>query len=141
LDPGFSGYQDRLHNELQRLIARLRSGVPFFNPRYVGHMLTDQFMAGFLGYAAAMFHNQNTLVQEVAPGTLEFEGEAMRQIGVMLGLDAKLAWGHLCGGGTAANMEALWIARNVRLFPFLLRKALGGARTAVTKQLKGRALS
>jgi hypothetical protein len=121
---GFQRSQEALREQLGQMIARLKSGVPFFNPRYVGHMLTDQFIAGFLGYAAAMFHNQNTLAQELAPVTLEFEGEGMQLIGTMLGLNPEKGWGHLCCGGTTANMEALWVARNLRLFPYLLRAAV-----------------
>lgn len=127
----FQQEQDFLRDELQKLLARLRSGVPFFSPRYVGHMLTDQYMAGFLGYAAASFHNQNTLVQELAPVTLEFEGEALQLLGEMLGLDLRESWGHLCSGGTTANIEGLWVARNVRLFPYLLKKAVDESEQSV----------
>ena len=40
------------------------------------------------------------------------EKEAVAQIARMFGWDAHL--GHLCGGGTMANLEALWVARAAR---------------------------
>jgi glutamate/tyrosine decarboxylase-like PLP-dependent enzyme len=31
------------------------------------------------------------------------------------------SWGHMSSGGTAANLEALWVARNVRMYPLAVR--------------------
>jgi glutamate/tyrosine decarboxylase-like PLP-dependent enzyme len=115
---GFQTHQQVVSEALSELVARLKWGVPFFSPRYLGHMLTDQLLPAFVGYVAAMLHNQNTLVDELAPVTLQLEAEAMQWVGNMLGLDLKKAWGHLCSGGTTANMEALWVARNLRMLPY-----------------------
>src|SRR6516162_9158562 len=40
------------------------------------------------------------------------EKEAVAQIARMFGWEDHL--GHLCGGGTMANFEALWVARELR---------------------------
>ncbi len=39
------------------------------------------------------------------------------QLAVMIGYPARRSWGHLTSGGTVANFEALWIARNIQYFP------------------------
>ena len=38
-------------------------------------------------------------------------------------------WGHLTGGGTVANIEALWSARNLKFFPVALQAALQQERS------------
>ena len=32
-------------------------------------------------------------------------------------------WGHITSGGTIANFEALWVARNLKFFPIAARDA------------------
>ena len=55
---------------------------------------------------------------------MPLEAEAMQCIAAMLRLPTATSWGHLCSGGTAANIEALWVARNVRMLPFQLALAV-----------------
>lgn len=117
-DAGYQAYEQELRERLFAMLARLKLSVPFFSPRYVGHMLTDQLIPGFVGYISAMLYNQNNLYEEIANVTMTFEAEAMERIGAMLGLALERGWGHLCSGGSAANTEALWVARNVRMLPY-----------------------
>ena len=114
------GYEEAvatLTQELMGLLARLKSEVPFFSGRYKGHMNFEQTIAAQVGYFAAMLYNPNNVSTEASPTTTRLELEASAQLAAMLGYDPARAWGHLTSGGTVANFEALWIARNVHYLP------------------------
>ena len=110
-----------LSQELFGLLAELKEGVPFFSPRYVGHMASDPTMASLIGYIATMLYNPNNVAAEGSPVTTRLELQVAAQIARMLGYDASRQWGHLCSGGTVANIEALWVARNLKYLPVALR--------------------
>ena len=86
-------------------------------------MLSEQTIASQAAYFAAMLYNPNNVSGEVAPVTTLLEGEVTRQLAEMIGYDAQRCWGHLTSGGTIANFEALWIARNVLYHPVAARLA------------------
>lgn len=135
LSQDFLQYQEDLHDHLFELLSRLKQSMPFFSPRYLGHMCKDLLSPGILGYFASMFYNQNNITQEAATTTLLLETEAIQTLTQMLGYKADLSWGHLCSGGTVANMEALWIARHVRLLPWQLALAYHEGPTSIKKPL------
>lgn len=80
-------------------------------------MLSEQTIAAQAAYFAAMLYNPNNVSGEVAPVTTRLEGEVAEQLARMVGYDPQRCWGHLTSGGTIANFEALWIARNVHYYP------------------------
>lgn len=123
LSPDFVKYYESLRDRLFEMLAQLKRSVPFFSPRYLGHMNSDLLISGLLGYFAAMLYNQNNIVREAATITQQFENEAIKLVADMLGLP-DTSWGHLCSGGTAANIEALWVARNIRLLPYQIALVL-----------------
>jgi glutamate/tyrosine decarboxylase-like PLP-dependent enzyme len=106
-----------LSQELMGLLAELKGGVPFFSPRYKGHMCSDLTMAGLIGYFAAMLYNPNNVSAEASPVTSRMELQVAAQLASMVGYDPVEQWGHLTSGGTVANFEALWVARNVKYLP------------------------
>jgi hypothetical protein len=112
-----------LSQELFGLLAELKNGVPFFSPRYVGHMTADLTMASLIGYFATMLYNPNNVAAEGSPVTSRLELEVAAQLAAMIGYDPKRQWGHLCSGGTIANIEALWVARNAKYLPIAVRWA------------------
>lgn len=120
-----------LRQNLKELRGDLRHGVPFFSPRYKAHMLGDQTMASQLGYFAAMLHNPNNVSTEVSPVTSRLEIEVARDLARMIGYDSADSWGHLTGGGTIANFEALWIARSTFYFPVAAALAAHDLEVAV----------
>ncbi|PIQ23578.1 hypothetical protein COW36_13995 [bacterium (Candidatus Blackallbacteria) CG17_big_fil_post_rev_8_21_14_2_50_48_46] len=134
LQPEFLQYQETLSDHLFEMLSQLKRSIPFFSPRYLGHMAKDLLMPGTLGYIAAMFYNQNNITREAATITTRFEADALKMIVKMLGYSPEKAWGHLCSGGTVANIEALWVARNVRLFPWQVALA----RQRADKELQAR---
>src|SRR5688572_33398531 len=119
-DKRTDGYENAvatLTQELMGLLAELKRGVPFFTGRYKGHMSFEQTIASQVGYFAAMLYNPNNVAIEGGPVTTRIEIDVARQLAVMLGYDPAHAWGHITSGGTVANFEALWVARNIIYLP------------------------
>ena len=126
--PAATKRREELKVQFAALLEQLRGSVPFFSRRYNGHMLSEQTIAAQAAYFAAMLYNPNNVSGEVAPVTTRLEGEVAEQLARMIGYDPMRCWGHLTSGGTIANFEALWIARNVHYHPvaaFLAAKAVG----------------
>ncbi|MGB3545061.1 aminotransferase class I/II-fold pyridoxal phosphate-dependent enzyme, partial [Rubrivirga sp.] len=82
---------------------------PFGHPRYAGQMLKPPHPVALAAYAAAARINPNNHALDGGPPTSEMEKEVVEDLAAMLGLDGAL--GHLTGGGTVANLEALFVAR------------------------------
>jgi glutamate/tyrosine decarboxylase-like PLP-dependent enzyme len=115
--PAAERQRTELKGQFAGLLRQLRGSVPFFSGRYNGHMLSEQTIAAQAAYFAAMLYNPNNVSGEVAPVTTRLEGEVAEQLARMIGYDPQRCWGHLTSGGTIANFEALWIARNVHYYP------------------------
>ena len=113
---------DSLHSKLDQVLGELKAHFPFYSPRYIGHMLSEQTLPAVLGYFAGMLYNPNNVTAEAAPVTVQLELEAGKLISTMLGYDADRSWAHICSGGTVANLEALWVARLAQFAPFVARE-------------------
>src|SRR5262249_59631894 len=100
----------------------LKRDIPFYSPRYIGHMLGDQLLPAIAAYFAAMLHNPNNVTLEASPITTPYEMEVARQLARLMGYPGE-TWGHITSGGTIANFQALWVARHLKLFPFAARDA------------------
>lgn len=111
----------RLEQEADELRERLRASAPFHSPYYIAHMASDVLIPGLLGYMAGLLYNQNNIAAEKSPSTTPLELEVADQLAGMVGYDRKRSWGHLTSGGTVANFEGLWAARNLKAFPFAAR--------------------
>jgi len=134
---------DALNQHVHELLAQLRRNFPFYSPRYVAHELSDTLMPSSLGYLAGMLFNPNNVTPEAAPVTTEMEIEACSAILRMLGYAAppdlpsdeedvtkyyertgnrQFGWAHITSGGTVANIEALWVARQIKYFPLAVQE-------------------
>ena len=118
-EPAVGSFRDAesIRDSFARLLDRLHGSVPIFSGRYNAHMLSEQTIAAQAAYFATMLYNPNNISSEVAPVTTVLEVEVAKQLAEMIGYDPELSWGHLTSGGTIANFEALWIARNVLYHP------------------------
>ncbi|HEM8138000.1 TPA: tyrosine decarboxylase [Providencia rettgeri] len=114
-------YRDTLYRTegiLNQLSSKLKTtSVPWFSPRYMGHMNADTLMISNLAYVMAMMYNPNNCAQESSPTTTVLEVEAGLDLCAMFGYDVQQAWGHITSGGTVANYEGLWVARNIKTLP------------------------
>lgn len=88
---------------------RLGTSAPSGHPFYVGHMLKPPHPAARISYALALWLNPNNHAFDGGRASSKMEIEAVAQIALLFGWGDAL--GHLCSGGTVANLEALWIAR------------------------------
>lgn len=107
--------------QLENMLNTLKDNFPFFSPRYMAHMLSEQTLPAVMGYFATMLYNPNNVTEEAAPVTVAKELEFGQRICTMLGYSKTNGWAHLCSGGSAANLEALWVARQSQFFPLVLR--------------------
>ena len=123
--PGYEDTVATLTQELMSLLAELKRGVPSFSGRYKAHMLSEQTIAAQVGYFATMLYNPNNVSVEASPVTSRLELEVAADLARMIGYNPATSWGHLTSGGTVANFEALWIARNIFYLPLA---ATGAAR-------------
>jgi tyrosine decarboxylase/aspartate 1-decarboxylase len=99
---------DRLAEVLNATAVRLHDNYPYFHPLYAGQMLKPPHPVARLAYALAMWINPNNHALDGGRATSAMEKEAVAEIAAMFGWIDFL--GHLCGGGTMANLEALWVA-------------------------------
>jgi glutamate/tyrosine decarboxylase-like PLP-dependent enzyme len=103
---------DRLADAWAAFAERMADHYPFFHPRYAGQMLKPPHPVAAAGYLAAMLLNPNNHALDGGPGTSALEAEVVEQLAAMLGLRAP-SLGHLTSSGTIANLEALWVAREL----------------------------
>ncbi|MET0417449.1 MAG: aminotransferase class V-fold PLP-dependent enzyme [Actinoplanes sp.] len=93
------------------LHERLQDNYPYFHPRYVGQMLKPPHPAAIIGYLSAMLINPNNHALDGGPATAALEKEVVAQLATMFGFAQHL--GHLTSSGTIANLEALFVARQI----------------------------
>ncbi len=100
-----------LDEALAALAERLQDNYPFHHPAYAGQMLKPPHPVAMLAYAMAMQINPNNHALDGGPATAALELEAVAALAGMLGFKEHL--GHLTSSGTLANLEALWVARQL----------------------------
>jgi len=120
LDQGFASLPEissaapdarRMEAVLGETAVRLRDNYPFFHPQYAGQMLKPPHPIARAAYALATWINPNNHALDGGRASSQMEKEAVAQIAAMYGWKEHL--GHLCGGGTMANLEALWVAGQI----------------------------
>ena len=119
--PDFRDTLYRTEGILRDLSSRLKTkSVPWFSPRYLGHMNADTLMVSHLAYVMTMMYNQNNCAVEASPVTTDLELEVGRDLCQMFGFDVNKSWGHITSGGTVANYEGVWVARNLKSMPLAI---------------------
>jgi tyrosine decarboxylase / aspartate 1-decarboxylase len=110
LEPFESNYYNV--NDLERVLLdvadQMKDNYPYFHPLYAGQMLKPPHPVARLAYMLSMYINPNNHALDGGRASSRMEKEAVAQIAGMFGWETFL--GHLTGGGTMANLEALWIA-------------------------------
>ncbi len=97
---------------MDEVALRLRDNYPYFHPLYAGQMLKPPHPIARAAYALATWINPNNHALDGGRASSAMEKEAVAEIASMFGWRTFL--GHLTGGGTLANLEALWVAGRLR---------------------------
>jgi tyrosine decarboxylase / aspartate 1-decarboxylase len=97
---------------LLEVAERMQDNYPYFHPQYAGQMLKPPHAIARLAYSLAMYINPNNHALDGSRASSPMEKESVAEIARMFGWDRHL--GHLTSGGTMANLEALWIAGQLK---------------------------
>ena len=106
------GHQE-LSEVLKELTDRLEDNFPYFHPNYAAQMIKAPHPVAVAAYLATMMINPNNHSIDASPATTVMEREVLKQMAAMFEYPEEFL-GHLTWSGTTANLEALWIARELQ---------------------------
>lgn len=104
---------ERANEIITELVNRLKDNYPFFHPTYAGQMLKPPHAIASTAYFIAQQINPNNHALDGGPATAALERETISALAAMVGFDPATTLGHLTSSGTIANLEALWVARQL----------------------------
>lgn len=111
LDTSLKVDESKLKNVFEKLQEKLKNNYPFHHPIYAGQMLKPPHEIAMASYLAIMSLNPNNHALDGGPATAELEKETISLLSNMFGFEKSL--GHLTSSGTIANLEALWVSREL----------------------------
>ena len=97
-----------LRSVISEVASRMEENYPYPHPFYIGQMLKPPHSIARLAYMLSLWINPNNHALDGGRCSSAMEKEAVGEIARMFGWETHL--GHLCGGGTMANLEALWVS-------------------------------
>lgn len=102
---------DSIRAAIMKTAEKMQDNYPYFHPLYAGQMLKPPHPVARIAYMLAMWINPNNHALDGGRASSALEKEAVRDIARMFEWEDHL--GHLAGGGTMANLEALWISGKI----------------------------
>jgi tyrosine decarboxylase/aspartate 1-decarboxylase len=100
---------DAIKNVMLTVAERMKDNFPYAHPLYAGQMLNTPHPIARLAYMLSLWVNPNNHALDGGRASSALEKEAVANIAAMFGWN-DVHLGHLTGGGTMANLEALWVA-------------------------------
>lgn len=104
---------EKARSVIEELMSRLQDNYPFFHPVYAGQMLKPPHPIASIAYFLTQQINPNNHALDGGPATAALEREVTARLATMVGFDPATTLGHLTSSGTIANLEALWVARQL----------------------------
>ncbi|PLB54096.1 PLP-dependent transferase [Aspergillus steynii IBT 23096] len=138
VSPQFAYFSSGISEAIRSATKLLsKHSIPYWSPRYGAHMCSDLSIPALLGYFMGMMYNPNNITPEVSPLTTAVEVEVGNQFCQLFGYNvghgkdaAVTGWGHITCDGTVANIEAMWVARNLKHYPLTLWLAIAEGELA-----------
>jgi len=96
---------------LLEVAEKMWNNYPYPHPQYAGQMLKPPHPIARMSYMLATWINPNNHALDGGKESSAMEKEAVTKIAKMYEWDDFI--GHLTGGGTFANLEALWVANQI----------------------------
>jgi tyrosine decarboxylase / aspartate 1-decarboxylase len=97
-----------LRDVLLEVAQRMQDNFPYPHPLYIGQMQKPPHPISRLAYMLTLWVNPNNHALDGGRASSAMEKEAVSEIATMFRWETHL--GHLCSGGTMANLEALWVS-------------------------------
>ncbi|MFP4197941.1 MAG: pyridoxal phosphate-dependent decarboxylase family protein [Methanomassiliicoccales archaeon] len=110
--PPVDGDEGEMEQVLLEVSRRMRENYPYFHPLYAGQMLKPPHPIARAAYMLSLWINPNNHALDGGYASSQMEKEAVAELASLFGWREHL--GHLTGGGTMANMEALWVSGKLR---------------------------
>ncbi len=98
----------RIRDVLVQTARRMHDNYPYHAPLYAGQMLKPPHPVARLAYALSLWINPNNHALDGGRASSAMEKSIVERLARLYGWSDCL--GHLTGGGTMANLEALWVA-------------------------------
>lgn len=102
----------QVQSVLTELVDRLQADHPYFHPNYAAQMLKPPHAVAVAAYLATMILNPNNHSQDASRATTPMEREVLKELAAMFEFPEDFL-GHLTWSGTTANLEALWVGREI----------------------------
>ena len=99
---------DAVAEVIGEVAERMQDNYPYFHPQYAGQMLKPPHPVARIAYALSLWVNPNNHALDGGRASSAMEKECVVELAAMF--DWQNPLGHLTGGGTMANLEALWVA-------------------------------
>jgi tyrosine decarboxylase/aspartate 1-decarboxylase len=120
LDGGFASLPEidvdldgeRIEDVMLQVAEIMQDNYPYFHPYYAGQMLKPPHPVARMAYMLSLWINPNNHALDGGRASSRLEKEAVAEIAGLFGWHRYL--GHLTGGGTMANLEALWISGRLK---------------------------
>jgi tyrosine decarboxylase/aspartate 1-decarboxylase len=103
---------DALAEIMDSIADRMQDNYPYFHPYYAGQMLKPPHPIARLAYMLSLWINPNNHALDGGRASSAMEKEAVAEIARLFEWNDAL--GHLCSGGTMANLEALWVSGRLK---------------------------
>ncbi|MCB1272939.1 MAG: aspartate aminotransferase family protein [Leucobacter sp.] len=100
-----------VRSALDELGRRLGEMYPYGDVKYIGQILKAPHPVAWAANAVTTLINPNNHALDGGPATAHLEKEVMAELACMFGMTQHL--GHLTSSGTIANLEALFVAREL----------------------------
>jgi len=116
LEEGFAGLPEiennydysKMREIMLEVAEKMKDNYPYFHPYYAGQMLKPPHPVARLAYMLSLWINPNNHALDGGRASSRMEKEAVAEIAGLFGWEVFL--GHICSGGTMANLEALWVS-------------------------------